>query len=713
MNPRIILSFIIHVKFAKYTFKPGILKNVLTIFFTFLSFSAFSSGLVDTCKIFSNFIDQVQNKTDHGIAYKEVSNFFSRPTLIDNCMINVSHEKIVNTFFLAIRAARYNKDFVSAKKLMDYVLDYKQPNIKKSQLVKLLYSKVLIEIQTDSLDNAIETGKSIYQEFEKDTSGLNIRYLYETMFTEGYAHVLNGELIEGEKAYKRALRRIPEDAYTYLTVLNSLCNIYEDNRRLGEALTLRNRQMELAVESENSDHILLAYYGKSRLYTFSDQFKLAYSNLNILDSINKLNNYWLDSFAVRDLKKDLLCRQNYCEELLKDIEQSTQEYSEKGVLYEDDFLTHLQRILSCHSADNVARLATLDFVERSGFDVQNSDLNKLRDLKIISLYSYFDPLKVMFLKDSLLLKLNTLNGNYDRLKKNVILRILFNLVSQETELYEKLESTKKTLDSEIKEEFLNSALTDLDNLINTDNTAQGIEKSNSNKLYLGLLFFVTLVLIFLSHKVYQSMIERKSMQEVIRKSLTVIQHDLKFPISKAKYKATSGNLKSNDFLELEGTLNKLIQLFDQEDHTIEKEEFDLGLMANDIFENIVALNPQYKEAEFIIEDEILVKSDKNLVSIVLVNIIENALKFSELQKRPTLILTQEGSKISIEDNGIGLPSKTNLNEVFKFKRVFHKKEDGSNSGVGLFVVEKIIKKLGGVIRFKKGNMGGAKIEFEI
>lgn len=103
-------------------------------------------------------------------------------------------------------------------------------------------------------------------------------------------------------------------------------------------------------------------------------------------------------------------------------------------------------------------------------------------------------------------------------------------------------------------------------------------------------------------------------------------------------------------------------------------------------------------------------SDRSLVSIILQNLIHNAIKYRDESKKNQLInITvadeKEGVKITIEDNGIGI-SESAQNDVFKV--FFRATNIASGSGLGLYTAKHCVKKLGGRIELESDVNTGTK-----
>lgn len=97
------------------------------------------------------------------------------------------------------------------------------------------------------------------------------------------------------------------------------------------------------------------------------------------------------------------------------------------------------------------------------------------------------------------------------------------------------------------------------------------------------------------------------------------------------------------------------------------------------------------------EDEICCISKKHMRSL-LDNLLNNALKYRHPQRQPHIQLKAESEgqyyRISVHDNGVGIPAE-HQDKVFDMFKRFHSHTDGS--GVGLYIVKKIIEKYNGEI----------------
>jgi len=105
-------------------------------------------------------------------------------------------------------------------------------------------------------------------------------------------------------------------------------------------------------------------------------------------------------------------------------------------------------------------------------------------------------------------------------------------------------------------------------------------------------------------------------------------------------------------------------------------------------ENIENIKINYPSREIILDGdrELTIKVDNSLFSVVISNLIENALKYSE----DDIYVNFNTKKIDVVDNGIGISKKNLENITNKFFRV-HENSWNNSLGLGLFIVNNIVK----------------------
>jgi signal transduction histidine kinase len=146
-------------------------------------------------------------------------------------------------------------------------------------------------------------------------------------------------------------------------------------------------------------------------------------------------------------------------------------------------------------------------------------------------------------------------------------------------------------------------------------------------------------------------------------------------------KIHNNGVKLSDLID---TLRLSIKL-DSKKQSMEFVTINLYEILKDNIENI-KINYPNREIKLRGDKQLTIKVDNSLFSVVLSNLIENALKYSEDEIE--IIFNKE--QIDVVDSGIGI-SKSNLENITnKFFRV-HENSWNNSLGLGLFIVNNIIK----------------------
>ncbi|MDQ3536639.1 MAG: ATP-binding protein [Bacteroidota bacterium] len=154
-------------------------------------------------------------------------------------------------------------------------------------------------------------------------------------------------------------------------------------------------------------------------------------------------------------------------------------------------------------------------------------------------------------------------------------------------------------------------------------------------------------------------------------------------------------------IRLKETIDELSHITRIEDDTENTEKVNLEVLLEEVTQSLndSILKSKAKFKIDLKEKEIKF-SKKNLRSILL-NLLNNSIKYRS-KERPLEVeiksRRKEGSIVlSFQDNGIGI-SKDKIEQIFtKFKRVHDSETDVEGSGIGLFLVKKIITNAGGEI----------------
>ncbi|WP_427340035.1 ATP-binding protein [Caloranaerobacter sp. DY30410] len=216
-------------------------------------------------------------------------------------------------------------------------------------------------------------------------------------------------------------------------------------------------------------------------------------------------------------------------------------------------------------------------------------------------------------------------------------------------------------------------------------------------------------------------------QEVLRKRLTAdISHELRTPltilqshieaISDGIWEPTQEKLDicKNEVIRLIKLVEQLKYLTDIEKHkiTLEIKRINLSKLLNEIIESYkyqfqnknIKLNSSVKENVFI-------NADKDKVSQIIINILSNALKFTNPGGQVDVALEENEEKVNIiiKDTGIGIPKK---DIPYIFERFYRSDKSRSRktggAGIGLTIAKTLVEAHNGEIKVESELGKGSK-----
>jgi signal transduction histidine kinase len=128
---------------------------------------------------------------------------------------------------------------------------------------------------------------------------------------------------------------------------------------------------------------------------------------------------------------------------------------------------------------------------------------------------------------------------------------------------------------------------------------------------------------------------------------------------------------------------------------------------------------KYPKADFQFEkkDDIpIIQAEKLGMTSVTLNLLENAVKYSSESPKITVDLRHQDHKIllDIADNGIGISDKDKKRIFEKFYRVGNEDtRTTKGTGLGLFIVQQIVKAHEGKISVEDNEPKGTKFKIEL
>ncbi len=108
-----------------------------------------------------------------------------------------------------------------------------------------------------------------------------------------------------------------------------------------------------------------------------------------------------------------------------------------------------------------------------------------------------------------------------------------------------------------------------------------------------------------------------------------------------------------------------------------------------------------------------IKANRIDIDMIVRNLLDNAIRYGgkPLKVVVNLVVPREGPRLTIEDNGDGIPRSFRSKVFGRFVRLgseLERKQTGT--GLGLYIVRTLVDRLGGSVSIPDGSMSGAKFE---
>ncbi len=234
--------------------------------------------------------------------------------------------------------------------------------------------------------------------------------------------------------------------------------------------------------------------------------------------------------------------------------------------------------------------------------------------------------------------------------------------------------------------------------------------------------------------VIQDITEQQKLEEMRREFVANVSHELKTPLTSIKsYTETlldgiDDKEITNRFLNVINSeadrmsrlVRDLLQLsnFDYRQTKWDKKEHDLvKLIKQSIMKLEVTASNKKQNLELITDlEELKVNIDYDRIEQVLLNIISNAIKYTDEKGQVNIYLEKNHNmaKIRVQDNGIGIPQE-DLPRIFeRFYRVDKaRSRELGGTGLGLSIAKEIIEGHGGNIQINSKPNEGTEVRIEL
>ena len=247
----------------------------------------------------------------------------------------------------------------------------------------------------------------------------------------------------------------------------------------------------------------------------------------------------------------------------------------------------------------------------------------------------------------------------------------------------------------------------------------------------ALFFVVSLVIgIWLINRSYHREIETATQR---RNFLLSITHELKSPIASIRLvletfvkrlsnlnpeqanKLTNSALQETDRLN-ELVNNLLLAAKVETAYTPTKEAINLSNLFHEVIEK---LRTKYPQVNFLFSkqpEEVEIQADKLGMSSIAFNLLENAIKYGEGEKKIGIDLQRQNGSILLEvsDNGIGISDKDKKMVFEKFYRIGNEDtRKTKGTGLGLYIVSEVVKAHDGEITIENNQPKGTIFKIKL
>ena len=175
----------------------------------------------------------------------------------------------------------------------------------------------------------------------------------------------------------------------------------------------------------------------------------------------------------------------------------------------------------------------------------------------------------------------------------------------------------------------------------------------------------------------------------------------------------SANMEEID--RLTGLLDKVFVTtkLDQESYTLDFASIDLS----NLISGLASRFQEIKQVKLLmdIEEDIRVISDPQVLEIVVMNLLDNAVKYG-MGKDLTVHLSQKGKMglLKVVDQGLGIPDAEKKAVFQRFYRLEDEEYKGvEGTGLGLFIVKELLTKIDSTIHIANNSPSGSVITVKV
>lgn len=256
------------------------------------------------------------------------------------------------------------------------------------------------------------------------------------------------------------------------------------------------------------------------------------------------------------------------------------------------------------------------------------------------------------------------------------------------------------------------------------NEKEELDRKTSMIISEGAVFLLILIVGFFI--TYRSLRKEVQVSAQQKNFLLAITHELKTPIASIKLyiqtliKRNLEEHKQRDILgrcvkdadRLNGLVENILLAtkIDDDSFPLSKENLNLSEMMESISLELLENSGRDVSIEFFIQPDVFFKGDKDAFTSIITNLASNALKYSPEKSTICVTLVQKEGEtaLSISDEGAGV-IRDETEKIFEkfFRSGNEETRKQKGTGLGLYIVKKMVNQHEGVIQVKKNKPKGS------
>jgi len=231
--------------------------------------------------------------------------------------------------------------------------------------------------------------------------------------------------------------------------------------------------------------------------------------------------------------------------------------------------------------------------------------------------------------------------------------------------------------------------------------------------------------------IFQDISERWRFEKLQNDFVANVSHELKTPlssirgaaeivydgaVSRKKAKEKYLNMIIEESNRLETMVNNILSISELKSDILNLKKINFSAYLYNMLQDYKSVNQVEQDFIYQLDEKIEVEMDADKIKRVIINLLDNAVKYSPAAGEIKIILTDSDSKVkfAIQDQGPGVPENERKNIWERFYKVNKKgfQSQKRGSGLGLAIVKDIIELHGGRV-YQKNLEQGSEFAFEL